>query len=50
MEFSAFDFFDIQDFIDEVGKEMKKRKNNYDDESLSHIDGRNTHNNNDFEL
>ena len=43
---TPFDFEDIDDYIKYIDKLYNnKKKNNYDDESLSHSDGRNTHNN-----
>ena len=42
---TPFDFYDIDDYINYIDELAKsKKKNNYDDESLSHSDDRNTHN------
>lgn len=43
---TPFDFEDIDDYIKYIDELYNNKKNNnYDDESLSHSDGRNTHNN-----
>ena len=42
---TPFDFEDIDDYIKYIDELYNnKKKNNYDDESLSHSGGRNTHN------
>ena len=42
---TPFDFYDIDDYINYIDElYSNKKKNNYDDESISHSDGRNTHN------
>ena len=42
---TPFDFYDIDDYINYIDELAKsKKKNNFDDESISHSDGRNTHN------
>ncbi len=42
---TPFDFYDIDDYINYIDElYSNKKKNNYDDESISHSGGRNTHN------
>ena len=42
---TPFDFYDIDDYIKYIDELYNnKKKNNYDDESISHLNGRNTHN------
>ena len=42
---TPFDFYDIDDYINYIDELAKsKKKNNFDDESISHSDDRNTHN------
>ena len=42
---TPFDFYDIDDYINYIDELAKSKKNNnYDDESISHSDDRNTHN------
>lgn len=46
MDILENNFNDIDDFIKAIEDKYKtKKKNSYDDESLSHSDGRNSHNN-----
>ncbi len=45
MDYIKNNYNDIDDFINAIDKKYNnKKKNNYDDESISHSDGRNTHN------